>query len=361
MISFAISYLRLRRNCYNNHHHHDHHHHHHHHHDSRFSSDQISLDGESDVTVYSAAEREREFIYRTEVFRSGGMGELKNPVHGDKNKSDDISWPFYGAIDEVLGAGYGNRNDEDDVNPHEFLCLSVTPDESASPQDEQRADSETEESNSITALRRLRSINEDFSIEIERLPRVPIGRPRTSATRASLIAQELRRRNASEVLVSRLPPATELSIKTVSRSSSSSVPVLRVNNFSKVRSTNASSDVGRYLRSDDTLAVTKINGNHSVKDEDEDDDDDDDDEEEAEEAVEDVEGIELEEEIEEVEEDEPPQKRRKRRRHEESCHGHECSLEKCLSEFFEYTKRRDEENRLIMNRILTAVERIADK
>ncbi|XP_046744921.1 transcription elongation factor SPT5-like isoform X5 [Diprion similis] len=361
MISFAISYLRLRRNCYNNHHHHDHHHHHHHHHDSRFSSDQISLH------ILQQMRREFPTIMADVHYRvlkkkwSNLLQQYKNPVHGDKNKSDDISWPFYGAIDEVLGAGYGNRNDEDDVNPHEFLCLSVTPDESASPQDEQRADSETEESNSITALRRLRSINEDFSIEIERLPRVPIGRPRTSATRASLIAQELRRRNASEVLVSRLPPATELSIKTVSRSSSSSVPVLRVNNFSKVRSTNASSDVGRYLRSDDTLAVTKINGNHSVKDEDEDDDDDDDDEEEAEEAVEDVEGIELEEEIEEVEEDEPPQKRRKRRRHEESCHGHECSLEKCLSEFFEYTKRRDEENRLIMNRILTAVERIADK
>ncbi|XP_046619400.1 YTH domain-containing protein 1-like isoform X2 [Neodiprion virginianus] len=285
------------------------------------------------------------------------LQQYKNPVHGDKNKSDDISWPFYGAIDEVLGAGYGNRNDEDDVNPHEFLCLSVTPDESALPQDEQRADSETEESNSITALRRLRSINEDFSIEIERLPRVPIRRPRTSATRASLIAQELRRRNASEVLVSRLPPATELSIKTVSRSSSSSVPVLRVNNFSKDRSTNPSSNIGRFLRSDDALAVTKINGNHSMKDGDEDDDDDEDDEE----AVEEVDGLELEEEIEEVEEDEPPQKRRKRRKLEGTCHGHECSLEKCMSEFFEYTKRRDEENRVIMNRILNAVERIADK
>lgn len=103
--------------------------------------------------------------------------ELKNPVHGDKNKADDVSWPFYVAIDEVLGhSGRRESLDEDIVNPHEFLCVSVTPEEPASPsEDEPRFPSDEEiernDNPSILALRRLQALNEDCSIEIERVPR----------------------------------------------------------------------------------------------------------------------------------------------------------------------------------------------
>ncbi|XP_048508642.1 uncharacterized protein LOC105683395 isoform X3 [Athalia rosae] len=244
--------------------------------------------------------------------------ELKNPVHGDKNKSDDVSWPFYGAIDEVLG--YGQRVDEDDVNPHEFLCLSVTGEEEpASPEEGQRADSDAEESPSVAALRRIRNLNEDFSIEIERVPpRDPLRRLRPSS-KSSRIAQELRRRDASEVLVSRLPPATELSIKTVKIPSA--IPALRVKDFSKERDDSPH----QFLR--DALALAKKNGNHSLNDED----------------------------------DDIHRRPNKFRRHDEPHKGHECALERRLTEFLDYTKRRDEENRVIMTRILNAVERIAEK
>ncbi|XP_066590021.1 uncharacterized protein [Prorops nasuta] len=54
--------------------------------------------------------------------------ELRNPVHGDRNKSDDVSWPFFLAIDEVLeGNGRKPEVDEDYVDPREFLCISVAP------------------------------------------------------------------------------------------------------------------------------------------------------------------------------------------------------------------------------------------
>ena len=62
-------------------------------------------------------------------------------MHGDKNKADDVSWPFYTAIDEVLGklnprAASSDRPDndedeEDELNPQEFLCVSVAPDDYA--------------------------------------------------------------------------------------------------------------------------------------------------------------------------------------------------------------------------------------
>lgn len=115
--------------------------------------------------------------------------ELKNPVHGDKNKADDVSWPFYGAIDEVVGNATRRRsnlglvareeeeeeeeddNDENMVDPHEFLCVSVTPEESDHepkfPFDEEI---ERNDNPSIIGLQRLRTLHEDCSIEIERLP-----------------------------------------------------------------------------------------------------------------------------------------------------------------------------------------------
>lgn len=58
------------------------------------------------------------------------LKELKNPVHGDRNKADDVSWPFYNAIDEILGYDHGSTLTNDlYIDPHEFLCVSVTPEE----------------------------------------------------------------------------------------------------------------------------------------------------------------------------------------------------------------------------------------
>lgn len=63
------------------------------------------------------------------------LKELKNPVHGDRNKADDVSWPFYSAIDELLGGEHGDRrtpSHDEYIDPHEFLCVSVTPEEPTS-------------------------------------------------------------------------------------------------------------------------------------------------------------------------------------------------------------------------------------
>lgn len=129
---------------------------------------------------------------------------------------------------------------------------------------------------------------------------------------------------------------------------------LRVRSFAN-NVNNTTSSPRQFLR--DTLAAEKRrNGNHSVvcnyntklASEEVDEDD-----------------IEEEEEEEEDPDDEdtgrPPPRKLRRSEVPLSVHGHECNLERRLNEFLEYTKKRDEENRLIMTRILNAVEKIAEK
>lgn len=71
--------------------------------------------------------------------------------------------------------------------------------------------------------------------------------------------------------------------------------------------------------------------------------------------------------MEEEEYDERETKRTRRTRrseHDDSQQRQQeegAGFERRLDEFFEYTKRRDEENRNVMLRILQAVEKIADK
>ncbi|KAH0561487.1 uncharacterized protein LOC123266266 [Cotesia glomerata] len=63
--------------------------------------------------------------------------ELKNPVHGDKNNADDVSWPFYSAIDEIVSScnkiTQSNQNQQilydNQIDPHQFLYVSVNSDE----------------------------------------------------------------------------------------------------------------------------------------------------------------------------------------------------------------------------------------
>lgn len=108
-------------------------------------------------------------------------------MHGDKNKADDISWPFYPAIDEILGnltlpqrtrrrrvsatkqpeEDYEEEEEEDeDLNPQEFLSVSVAPD-----------DYEDDEDDRDSLANRLNihfsEEEEEEEDEIERKPAVP--------------------------------------------------------------------------------------------------------------------------------------------------------------------------------------------
>jgi hypothetical protein len=98
------------------------------------------------------------------------LQELKNPVHGDKNRADDISWPFYTAIDEVLGnlglpstqrrtscADEHNVPDDEDLDPQEFLYVSVAQDD------------ENDESGSADHL----DVNECEGSEGDKVPGLP--------------------------------------------------------------------------------------------------------------------------------------------------------------------------------------------
>ncbi|XP_058803316.1 uncharacterized protein LOC131671131 [Phymastichus coffea] len=111
--------------------------------------------------------------------------ELRNPVHGDKNRADDISWPFYRAIDEVIAslspsANNSRRrgaasciNDNYRRNPQEFLCVSVSPDDVATTIDCERLEARSDEDLEVDGQPR-------DSLLLSRLPRatqLTIGRP----------------------------------------------------------------------------------------------------------------------------------------------------------------------------------------
>ncbi|XP_043283374.1 uncharacterized protein [Venturia canescens] len=262
--------------------------------------------------------------------------ELKNPVHGDKNKADDVSWPFYSAIDEVVGNATRRRsnlgvaaeeeeeeeeeegaNDENVVDPHEFLCVSVTPEESDhEPKFPYDQEIERNDNPSIIALQRLRTLNEDCSIEIERLPH--------DSSRASRKIGKPRGKRAlpsNDTLISRLPRATELSIKTVKRSG----PAISVKDLTKLgfepgtRNGDSSTipsrnEVGIGASDDDYETRGRIKRSRGMKTNDR-----------------------------------------------ENLEHAGSNLERRFQDFLDYAKRRDDENREIMLRILQAVEKIAQK
>ena len=230
--------------------------------------------------------------------------ELRNPVHGDRNKADDVSWPFYSAIDQVLGHDRATSPINDEyIDPHEFLCVSVTPEEPTSSVDTLPAGSNPEivrRAGDSSAEPRLQTFGDDCSIEIKRIP-------------SNEPARETgkyygRRKRDSKNSMPRLPRATGLTIKKVTSEADCSSK-----DSSRVRGNDLLDTIG-----DKERAVTARN----------------------------------------EDEERPRKSRRSRIPYRED---HESRTDRRIEQIFEYIKRRDEENRSIMIRVMHAVETIANK
>ncbi|XP_076170425.1 uncharacterized protein LOC143148222 isoform X3 [Ptiloglossa arizonensis] len=228
--------------------------------------------------------------------------ELRNPVHGDRNKADDVSWPFYSAIDELLGHDRGTPNHDEYIDPHEFLCVSVTPEEPTSSVDALPVGSDPEierRNDDFHPDHRLRTFSDD-TVQIERIPL-------RETTRQTSKSYARRKREPKTVLMPRLPRATELTIKKVTSEA------------------DCSKDLSR-LRGNDVVDSTRDKGRASAaRNEDE---------------------------------ERPRKSRRTRAPYRED---HESRTDRRIEQIFEYIKRRDEENRSIMIRVMHAVETIANK
>ena len=230
--------------------------------------------------------------------------ELRNPVHGDRNKADDVSWPFYSAIDQVLGHDRATSPINDEyIDPHEFLCVSVTPEEPTSSVDTLPAGSNPEivrRAGDSSAEPRLQTFGDDCSIEIKRIPA-------NEPTRQTGKYYGRRKRDSKNSMP-RLPRATGLTIKKVTSEADCSSK-----DSSRVRGNDLVDSIG-----DKERAVTARN----------------------------------------EDEERPRKSRRSRIPYRED---HESRTDRRIEQIFEYIKRRDEENRSIMIRVMHAVETIANK
>ncbi|XP_029032558.2 uncharacterized protein LOC114871161 isoform X3 [Osmia bicornis bicornis] len=230
--------------------------------------------------------------------------ELRNPVHGDRNKADDVSWPFYSAIDQVLGHDRATSPINDEyIDPHEFLCVSVTPEEPTSSVDTLPAGSNPEivrRAGDSSAEPRLQTFGDDCSIEIKRIPA-------NEPTRQTGKYYGRRKRDSKNSMP-RLPRATVLTIKKVTSEADCSSK-----DSSRVRGNDLVDSIG-----DKERAVTARN----------------------------------------EDEERPRKSRRSRIPYRED---HESRTDRRIEQIFEYIKRRDEENRSIMIRVMHAVETIANK
>ncbi|KZC04790.1 hypothetical protein WN55_09589 [Dufourea novaeangliae] len=236
--------------------------------------------------------------------------ELRNPVHGDRNNADDVSWPFYTAIDELLG-GVHDRvtpNHDEYIDPHEFLCVSVTPEEPTSSVDalpllSSNPDIEGRPTTDFQAGMRIRTFGDGGSVQIERVPS-------DEATRQPVKNHGRRKRAArSAAVVPRLPRATGLTIKKITSEADCS------NDLSRVRGT------------DQAVDSTREKGRAS----------------------------------ESRNEDEERPRKSRRTQAAPYREDHESWTDRRIEQIFEYIKRRDEENRSIMIRVMHAVESIANK
>ncbi|XP_033340492.1 uncharacterized protein LOC117228687 isoform X3 [Megalopta genalis] len=232
--------------------------------------------------------------------------ELRNPVHGDRNKADDVSWPFYSAIDELLGGGHdrGTPNHDEYIDPHEFLCVSVTPEEpTSSSMDAPQTISDPEIERLGTGFhpeQRIRTLGGDGSVQIERIPSYDnVRQPDKNEGR--------RKRVSSSGSIPRLPRATELTIKKVTSEAD------RSKDLSRVRG-NEPADSAR-----DKGRLTEARN----------------------------------------EDEERP--RKSRRTQAPYREDRESRTDRRIEQIFEYIKQRDEENRSIMVRVMHAVETIASK
>ncbi|XP_076248399.1 uncharacterized protein LOC143188179 isoform X2 [Calliopsis andreniformis] len=226
--------------------------------------------------------------------------DLRNPVHGDRSKADDVSWPFYNAIDEILGHDRATPSNDEYIDPHEFLCVSVTPEEPTSSVDARPAGANPEIDRRRSDLlpdQRLGTFDDDCSLEIERVPSREI-------TRQASRSFARRKREPRGNLVSRLPRATELAI----RKATSEV--------------DCSKDPSR-ARGSDLVDSTRDKESRN--------------------------------------EDDVERPRKSRRTRGPYREDHESRTERRIEQIFEYIKQRDEEDRSIMVRIMHAVETIASK
>ncbi|XP_076647286.1 uncharacterized protein LOC143355931 isoform X1 [Halictus rubicundus] len=232
--------------------------------------------------------------------------ELRNPVHGDRNKADDVSWPFYSAIDELLGGGHdrGTPNHDEYIDPHEFLCVSVTPEEPTSSMDAPPtiSDSETQRkgTSDFHPESRMKTFGGDGSVQIERIPSY-------DTIRQIDKNQGRRKRVPSSPSIPQLPRATELTIKKVTSEADCSKDLSRV-------------------RGNDLADSTRDKGRVPVA---------------------------------RNEDEERP--RKSRRTQVPYREDHESRTDRRIEQIFEYIKQRDEENRSIMIRVMHAVETIANK
>ncbi|XP_023247458.1 uncharacterized protein LOC106644539 isoform X2 [Copidosoma floridanum] len=247
--------------------------------------------------------------------------ELKNPVHGDKNRPDEISWPFYNAIDEVLsslGLPRGRRRnscydeepeDEEhsdrDLDPQEFLCVSVAQDSDDELNYDPLGDAKPPlEDEPRAPMGRAAAGLQPLLFDVDRLSRATRNSGSGSSRKRSLHGS---RGSSSEELLSRLPRATELTIR-------------------PIRAGGSGSDHHQAA----ALEPICNNGREEL------------------EIFQDA----------------------KRKKREEESSGQpgrssgtgeqRSGLERRVDEFLEYARRRDEENRAILVKMLEAIEDIRD-
>lgn len=231
--------------------------------------------------------------------------ELKHPVHGDRNNADDVSWPYYNAMDEIFGYDKGStRTNDVYIDPHEFLCLSVTPEEITSSVDALPAQSAPEierRTNDALSEQRLRTLSDNFSVEIQKI------RPSNASRHSSHNRKQTSKNSVKQKQVTRnvamLPRATELTIEKVTSEADCSKDLFRL------RGSNVDREDKERSQRDEIR----------------------------------------------------PRKSRKSRAAALYSDDRKSRIDRRMEQIFEYIKKRDEENRSIMVRVMHAVENIANK
>ncbi|CAD1471421.1 unnamed protein product [Heterotrigona itama] len=237
------------------------------------------------------------------------LKEVKNPVHGDRNKADDVSWPFYNAIDEILGYDQGSTPTNDVyIDPREFLCVSVTPEELTSFVDARSAPEIDRRANDSLPEQRLRTLGANCSIEIKKVRPANASRYNSHCEKQTGKNSVKKKRVTRNVAIPRLPRATELTIEKVTSTADCSKDLFRL------RGRNVSFDRGedeeRSQRDGDEVR---------------------------------------------------PRKSWKSRAAALYSDDRGSRTDRRIEQIFEYIKKRDEENRSIMVRVMHAVENIANK
>ncbi|KOX81334.1 hypothetical protein WN51_10666 [Melipona quadrifasciata] len=233
--------------------------------------------------------------------------ELKHPVHGDKTKANDISWPYYNAIDEILGYDEGSTPTNDVyIDPHEFLCLSVTPEEITSFVDALPAQSAPEierRTNDSLPEQRLSTLGDNCSIKIQKIQ--PSNASRHNSHNEKQTSKNSVRKKQVTRNVAMLPRATELTIEKVTSEADCSKDLFKL--------------CGRNVSFD------REDKERSQRDE------------------------------------IKPRKLRKSRAAALYSDDRKSRTNRRIEQIFDYIKKRDEENRSIMVRVMHAVENIANK